>query len=343
MSKTPPLQIAFLDVGHGDTIIISTIENNVKRAIIIDCNDAIRTRKYILANEIQVVDYILITHLHQDHYSGVNMLINELIKKDIKINNICWEKDKYLRTDNNDNKNYRTFIEKLRENHIKNGIRYVSKRFDDRNYRRLDNGVIKNLKAEIIYPNSFIANNFDDNNVNNTSAVVQIQYNKFKIILPGDLEGEGWNMLKMYTVDDIQCDILKMPHHGGYFGESSDALSLNQVIDMSKPKFAIISSGQNEKYKHPSKDTIKCLSDNNINILCTEVTDLCDNLRLDKKECIKSLLGTCEKIKEKSCPCVGDIIFEIDDKIRIIPNDEKKLNQVRENFENRICKNIVMN
>ncbi|MGM9978548.1 MAG: hypothetical protein ACI33J_07090 [Clostridium sp.] len=39
-----------IDVGHGDTIIISTKEKNVNRAIIVDCNDAIKTKNYILNN-----------------------------------------------------------------------------------------------------------------------------------------------------------------------------------------------------------------------------------------------------------------------------------------------------
>jgi competence protein ComEC len=99
MNKSSPLKIAFLDVGHGDAIVISIVENNIKKAIIIDCNDAIKTKNYILENDIQVVDYIVITHLHQDHYSGINALIDLLIKKDIEIRNVCWEKDKYLRSD----------------------------------------------------------------------------------------------------------------------------------------------------------------------------------------------------------------------------------------------------
>lgn len=145
MSKSSPLQIAFLDVGHGDTIIISIIEDGIKRAIIIDCNDAIKTKKYILGNGIQIVDYILITHLHSDHYSGINMLIDSLIKNDIKVRNVCWERDKYLRSDENEKSRYNTFTTKLDEYHINSEINYVAKRFDDKKYRRLDNKKIKSF------------------------------------------------------------------------------------------------------------------------------------------------------------------------------------------------------
>lgn len=338
MNIIAPLQLAFLDVGHGDTIIISTIEDNIKRAVIIDCKDAFKTKDYILKNEIQVVDYIVITHLHQDHYSGINALINSLTEKGIEVKNICWEKDKYLRTDEKQKSKYKLFTAQLYEHHLNKGINYVAKSFDDKQYRRLDKGTISGFKTQIVYPNRFIANYFDDKNVNNTSAVVQVEYNNFNIILPGDLEGEGWYMLNT-SMADLKCDILKIPHHGGYFPGGTNTLSLGQVIDYTVPRFAIISTGQNEKYKHPSKETIEYLASKNINTLCTEVTNLCDDERMNKKECVISKLGINNKDK-KSCPCAGDIIFEITDEIKLISHSHGLINEIRENFTDRLCTNI---
>lgn len=206
--------------------------------------------------------------------------------------------------------------------------------------KNIEGLIIKKLnhfKAQIIYPNSFIANYFDSKNINNTSAVVQIEYKKFKVILPGDLEGHGWHFLKKYFTD-LKCNILKLPHHGGYFEGDHAELSTSEVIDYTDPEFAVISTGQNEKYRHPSKETIDYLASKNINILCTEVTDLCDENRLGKKECIISKLGIEYKGKSIKCPCAGNIIFEIDDEIKLIPHDyEVVLNDIRNNFESRTC------
>lgn len=339
MSKSTPLEIAFLDVGHGDTIVISIIEDNIKRGIIIDCNDVIKTKKYILDKSIEIVDYILITHLHEDHYRHVNSLITALIDNDIQIKNVCWEKDKCIRSDKDKAKNYKDFTNKLLENHSNFGIENGIKKFSGKNYIRLDNDIVKEFKAKIIYPNSLAANTFNDNNINNTSTVVQIEYNNFKIILPGDLEGQGWYMLKTY-IDDLKCDILKMPHHGGYFEGKSNAMSTGEVIDYTSPKFAIISTGQNDNYKHPYKETIDYLASKNINTICTEVTDLCDKDRLNKKACVISKLGIKYNGSKKSCPCAGDIIFEIDDEIKLVSHNYDKLNEVRNSFEDRQCIDI---
>lgn len=340
MNKSTPLEIAFLDVGHGDTIVISIVENNIKRAIIIDCNDIVKTKKYILDKGIEIVDYIIITHLHQDHYRGINSLVDALIKKDIQINNICWEKDKCIRTDKEEEYKYKQFTKQLLTKHLELGIKCVSKRFDNTEYKRLDNGNIKEFCAKIIYPNNLAANYYNDNNINNTSTVVQLDYNEYKIILPGDLEGEGWYILNTY-INELKCDILKMPHHGGYFQRNRNAMSTGDVIDFTRPKFAIISTGQNNNYKHPYKETIEYLATKNINTLCTEVTDLCDKNRLGKKECVISKLGIKYKGGKKNCPCAGDIIFEIGDEIKLVSHNYDTLNEVRNSFEDRICNNKI--
>ncbi|WP_025161849.1 ComEC/Rec2 family competence protein [Paraclostridium bifermentans] len=339
MKKTPPLQIAFLDVGHGDTIVISFIEDGIKKGIIIDCNDPIKTKNYIIKNNIQVIDYILITHLHLDHYRGVNSLIDILRKNEIEVNTICWEKDRYLREDESEKKNYRTFTAMLEENHINNGIGYMSKRFDSNNYKSLESGNIKDLSINIVYPNSFVANYFDDKNVNNTSTVVKIDFKDFRIVLPGDLEGEGWYMLEQY-LPDLNSDILKSPHHGGSFESGDKSLSVEEVIDLVNPKYMVISTGQNDKYRHPSKKTIEYSTCKNIKVLCTQATSLCDINRLEKKEYIISKLKNGNKGSKNSCPCVGDIVFELDEDIKIISPEVSAINDIKSKLTNRLCLNL---
>lgn len=338
MENVNSLQIAFLDVGHGDTIVISFEEKHVKKGIIIDCNDAITTKNYVINNNIQVIDYIVITHLHRDHYKGINQLIDLLKKNNIKIGTICWEKDKCIRTDTNENKMYKLFTNMLNEKHINDGLNYISKRFNNNEYIRLENGSMDNFRIEIIYPNSYYANYFDDKNINNTSAVIRIEFNNYRIILPGDLEGEGWYMLSSY-VNNLESDILKAPHHGDYFEKVNKTLSLSEVIDLVNPRYFVISTGQNDKYKHPSKETIKYITDKNINVLCTQATDLCDEKRMDKKDIIISKLKI-NNIRKNSCPCCGDIIFQIDEDIKLISPEPSIVNEIKTQFEERICNNL---
>lgn len=336
MVKTSPLKISFLDVGHGDSIVLSIKDkNNINRGIIIDSPDGIKTYKYIIDNDIKIIDYIVITHFHTDHYRGINTLIDKLISNGISVVNVCWEKDKVYR-EAKDQKTYKDFTDRLYQRHLSDGIGCVPKRFSGNDYPKFNIEDTEELNVSIIYPDNLAANYNSDKNINNTSTVLEVIYNKKRIILPGDLEGEGWYSLRRY-INDLKCDILKMPHHGGDFDNSDNSMSIEEVIDCTLPKFAVISTAQNEKYNHPSERTVNYLSSNKVNTLCTQVTELCDKNRLEKRVCILSKLSNNNKYKKEWCPCAGDIIFEIDDEIQIVSHPNNLLTDIKKTFSERKC------
>lgn len=339
MLKSSPIKVAFLDVGHGDSIVLTvTDKKGLNRAVIVDSGNHIKTRNYIRDNKIDIVDYIIITHFHTDHYRGINALIDSLTNSGIVIKNICWEKDKVYRKPE-EQKTYVTFTTKLLENHLKLGIDNGVKRFSNTDYIKLSIDDVDEIDVSIIYPNNFAANNFSDKNVNNTSTVLKIEYKNKKIILPGDLEGEGWQILNSY-LKDLKCDILKMPHHGDYFNSMEGVLSTDKIIDETNPKFAVISTGKNDKYNHPDKNTVQYLRDKGITVLCTQVTDLCDANRMDKRECAIARLDINNKEYNKDwCPCIGDIVFEIDEDIKVIPHTQENILDIKKNFNTPKCIN----
>lgn len=86
-----------------------------------------------------------------------------------------------------------------------------------------------------------------------------------------------------------------MPHHGAFY-DGKNGMGLNKILDILNPKDGIISSGDNQKYKHPEKRTIELLTEKQIKIYCTEFTSLCH----------------CE-IDEFQRKCYGDIEIEASD------------------------------
>jgi len=68
------LRIAFLNVGQGDTIVISCPET--QEAIVVDCNDENVVLDYLLHERIRYLRGLVITHLHADHYSGAIGLLS---------------------------------------------------------------------------------------------------------------------------------------------------------------------------------------------------------------------------------------------------------------------------
>jgi competence protein ComEC len=61
-----------------------------------------------------------------------------------------------------------------------------------------------------------------------------------------------------------QIDIIKIGHHG-----SDDAVRGEQLRQLS-PQLALISVGNNNRYCHPTKETMQTLADANLPILCTK-------------------------------------------------------------------------
>lgn len=85
------VQITFKDVGQGDSILISWSQEGVRKVGIIDCHKYGGTNPVLdqIAefNDEVIVEFIIISHGHKDHYSGVKELLNYCQKHKIVIQN----------------------------------------------------------------------------------------------------------------------------------------------------------------------------------------------------------------------------------------------------------------
>lgn len=98
------VRVAFLNVGQGDTIIISVQET--QEAVIVDCVDADAVLSYLEQYGIQHIRGLIITHLHRDHYKGVielldnteselNLICERVLFYQPEVTNKHWEKIRY--------------------------------------------------------------------------------------------------------------------------------------------------------------------------------------------------------------------------------------------------------
>jgi len=91
--KMNSVEIKILPCGQGDCIVLEwEDEDNVSKIGIIDCNERNRNPeklyKYLSKKSYKEIDFILMTHPHNDHYSGMNKLMQYCFSKPnvIKIN-----------------------------------------------------------------------------------------------------------------------------------------------------------------------------------------------------------------------------------------------------------------
>ncbi|MBZ9692220.1 MULTISPECIES: ComEC/Rec2 family competence protein [unclassified Clostridium] len=229
--------VHYIDVGQGDAALIQV--NNIN--MLIDSGPKESRNKildYLQSLNIKKINYIVATHPHEDHIGNMAKIIKTygLYKF-------------YAPKIENTTSTFEKMIDALKDKNLK--INVIKK---DTN--SIDLG--KNTDVTIFSP---IKDSYD--NINNYSPVIKIQYGDTSFLFTGDAEKEVENEILLDSNNNIRSDVIKIGHHG------SSTSSSKSFIEKVNPSIAIISVGADNKFNHPNKSTIDCLTKNNIKIYQT--------------------------------------------------------------------------
>lgn len=278
--------IHFLNVGHGDCIVIELPQRNM----IIDINNGQAldkdTRKELmeaysitenelllksldkvlfekgynvkLTNPIEYINSLgirsffrfVLSHPHMDHMTGLNDLIN---KDDILIENF-WHSGVEVDTPDFSKKMYHkedwnTYL-KLKVS-LENPKNLVKEAGDEGNYWTPDG-------IEILCPTSSLKSAaIEKNKINLCSYVFLLTYKGYKFVLAGDAEKESWDyIIEAYPEKIKNINVLKAAHHGRESGFHEDAVKLMN------PEYTIVSVGKkpdtdaHNKYKKYTRQKV---------------------------------------------------------------------------------------
>ena len=167
--------VTFLDVGQGDTTIISSQKGCT---IVIDAFGDVYA--YLRTKHIDVIDYVIITHGDYDHYKSVFTILDALEVKTLIIN--PYESDTLF-------------------NLIDGQYAYDTVSTGDRISCR-------GIDLEVLAPIKPYASK------NNQSIVIQTRINGVTYLFTGDIEVEAEKDLVEKYGKTLKTDILKVPHHG---------------------------------------------------------------------------------------------------------------------------------
>lgn len=218
-------EIVFLDVGQGDSTLIS-YKNN-KGNILVDTGGIYNYDlgknmlvPYLRSIGVTKLDYLILTHGDFDHM-GASLSLLEEIEVDYIIMN--------------------GFVDNELESSIINLYKEKVIKIDAKRSFSLNN-------------NEFIIYNYPSNDENHDSLINLFYIEDFKVLLPGDASKiEERLLLKELEIVDI--DILKVGHHGS--STSSDKFFIESI----KNKYSVISAGFNNRYNHPTDDVLEVLKD----------------------------------------------------------------------------------
>ncbi len=93
---------------------------------------------------------------------------------------------------------------------------------------------------------------------NDKELIVLVTVDGISYLFPGDSEIETEQFLVNNYCQEINVDVLKVPHHG------SKSSSSQAFIDCVDPQVVIISSGIDNDYGHPHREVIERLQDKNL-------------------------------------------------------------------------------
>lgn len=109
----------------------------------------------------------------------------------------------------------------------------------------------KDLYFEILWPGN--QNLLNENSLNNNSIVTKLHYKNFSMLFTGDIEKIAEKQIIEEYKNNLQIlnsTVLKVAHHG------SKTSSIQEFIEVVKPKISIIGVGENNKFGHPNDDVI---------------------------------------------------------------------------------------
>ncbi len=231
------LTLTFVDVGQGDCTVIETPKH---KKILIDSgrsNDGKFLKDFLLKNQISKVDYIFISHIHDDHIGGISDIIDE-----IDIGLIFTPNTQYISED------WTIINEKAR----KKGIEII--KLHSNQIVKIEDDVI----LRVLHPSKDLLVNTKDD-INNNSLVLLLEYKNFRALFTGDIEKEGESDI-ITRVDKIDIDVLKVAHHG------SRSSTTDRFLKNFNPEVAVIQVGKNY-FGHPHEEILSKLKEEKIKIL----------------------------------------------------------------------------
>lgn len=246
------LEVHFVDVGQGDAIWIHTPDDGVDgngrfegRNIVIDGGPYSSDSKNALfayleekAHHDAIIDALIITHPHTDHFRGA-----ETVSRHFHV------RDYYDPGYPSTLVSYRGFLKAMQGGqgsppradriHLGHG-----------NFGTLDWGT--ELRAEILYGWSDTLSGMGSGNteVNNSSIVLRVEYGTHSFLFMGDAEGKDRDdspdppqyvekfLLEHIPTEKLRATVLKIGHHG------SETSSTTRFVQTVNPEIVVVASGR---------------------------------------------------------------------------------------------------
>jgi competence protein ComEC len=249
------LEVAMLDVAQGDSILVVSPRGST---LLIDGGGAFQgfrgreehlgpdpgedaVSAYLWLRGIQRLDAVALTHAHQDHIGGLTAVLQNFQVKRLLLGRESAATAQVQLEALATRLGVPVEYERKGESFDWDGVRVTF--------------LWPEISQDEVAP---IAKN-------NDSLVLRLEYGQRSFLLPGDAEKQvEYTMLSENDVRLLHADVLKVGHHG------SKNSTMPQFLAAVDPQIAVISSGEENPYGHPSPELLQRLEQSGARILRTD-------------------------------------------------------------------------
>lgn len=274
------LKVYFIDIGQGDCIFIELPDG---KNMLIDTGEKRNAGKAKIDKYLRdekgdkvTIDYCVATHPDSDHiglmpyvyeqYDVLKSYRPYVYSENKSASALPYELNKGIKIKNSNNIYY-DYITNV--NAEQTYWEFFKDDSDFSNGFTGKDGEIYEYTVNFVMP---YADNLNDyqyfTTPNDFSAVIMLEYADRKILFTGDIEyetgkkGAEQSFIREFSTSNpamVDCDVLKVAHHG------SDSSTSPEFLSLVKPEYSVISCGLSNKHRHPLKSTldnlVKCGSE----------------------------------------------------------------------------------
>ena len=305
VTSSGDVAVHFLELGNKYTGDCTYIKVGEDIDILIDCGSRTSSIAYVkqyLDNYItdaddngkKIIDYVIVTHAHRDHYAGfaTSTRMQSIFDLFYCNNIITFSQTETGKKDTTTYKNFERELNEAKGYDKVNNIEISPNKFTALDCVEKQNGAndifvldqVNNIELQILKTKFYYQ---ASENENNNSVCCMINQGDKNFLFTGDLEGESEDdgEHSLITENSIpKVELLKAGHHGSK--TSSSAEFLNAVLDPANPAIVCVCccAGSTEytsapENTFPTKEFIERISQYTTLVY---VTTLCENYKNGK-------------------------------------------------------------